>query len=132
MFGLDPSVQAAIATGIFAIIGTYLSVKYKDVILQKPAKPKDRMDTIFDGYENLIKQQQIEINRKGLVISSLEDVIDRLEQELTVTRKLLTSAREELEMATSHSADLRQELVRLKREYSETLEKEKNNGETTK
>ena len=117
--GLDPSVQAAIATGIFAVIGTYLTVKYKDRIIQKADKPKDRMETIFDGYENLIKQQPLEITRKGQVITSLEGVVDRLEKELIVTRKLLDAARDELKTAQQHNVELRDQLGLMKKQYRE-------------
>lgn len=118
--GIDPSVQAAIATGVFAVIGTYLTVKYKDRVIKKADKPKDRMETIFDGYENLIKQQQIEIGRKGQVISSLEGVVQRLEQELQVTRELLGAARDELKMAEKHNRELRIQLEGMKTEYNKT------------
>lgn len=116
--GIDPSVQAAIATGVFAVIGTYLTVKYKDRIVKKADRPKDRMETIFDGYENLIKQQQIEIGRKGQVITSLEGVVQRLEEELKVTRTLLDAARDELKMAEKHNKELRVQLDGMKTEYN--------------
>lgn len=116
--GIDPSVQAAIATGVFAVIGTYLTVKYKDRIVKKADRPKDRMETIFDGYENLIKQQQIEIGRKGQVITSLEGVVQRLEEELKVTRTLLDAARDELKMAEKHNRELRVQLDGMKTEYN--------------
>lgn len=122
--GIDPSVQAAIATGIFAVIGTYLTVKYKDRIINKAEKPKDRMETIFDGYENLIKQQQIEIGRKGSVITSLEGVVDRLEQELNATRELLGAARDELRTATQHNKELREQLNTMKTEYRNNTKKQ--------
>lgn len=118
--GIDPSVQAAIATGVFAVIGTYLTVKYKDRIVKKADRPKDRMETIFDGYENLIKQQQIEIGRKGQVITSLEGVVQRLEEELKVTRTLLDAARDELKMAEKHNRELRIQLDGMKTEYNKT------------
>lgn len=121
--GIDPSVQAAIATGIFAVIGTFLTVKYKDRIVKKADKPKDRMETIFDGYENLIKQQQIEIGRKGQVITSLEGVVQRLEDELRVTRDLLAAARDELKMAEKHNRELRQQLNGMKSEYNKQSSK---------
>ena len=122
-FTVAESVQAAIATGIFAVIGTYLTVKYKDRIIQKADKPKDRMETIFDGYENLIKQQQIEIGRKGQVITSLEGVVNRLEKELAVTRKLLDAARDELATATKHNKDLKTQLGKMKDEYQQAHSK---------
>lgn len=117
--GIDPSVQSAIATGIFAVIGTYLTVKYKDRVVKRSEKPKDRMETIFDGYENLIKQQQIEIGRKGQVITSLEGVVQRLEEELKMTRSLLTAAREDLVMAEKNNTDLQKQLDMMKQEYKD-------------
>lgn len=122
--GVDPSVQAAIATGIFAVIGTYLTVKYKDRIINKAEKPKDRMETIFDGYENLIKQQQVEIGRKGSVITSLEGVVDRLEKELAATRELLGATRDELETAKVHNRDLKVQLESMKTEYRKQQHKQ--------
>lgn len=115
--GVDPTVQAATITGICAIIGTYLTVKYKDRIVNRAEKPKDRMETIFDGYENLIKQQQTEIERKGIVIKSLEGVVQRLEEELATTRRLLDLARDELEEAKTQNGDLKSQLEGMKREY---------------
>lgn len=116
--GIDPSVQAAIATGFFAVLGTYLTVKYKDRIVKKAEKPKDRMETIFDGYENLIKQQQIEIGRKGQVITSLEGVVQRLESELATTRDLLSQAREEIKQSKDQNIELQEQLKEMKREYA--------------
>lgn len=118
--GLDSTVQAAIVTGICAIIGTYLTVKYKDRVISKPEKPKDRMETIFDGYENLIKQQQTEIGRKGQIITSLEGVVRRLEQELETTREMLNVARDELKVATKQNEDLQTQLADMKANYQKT------------
>lgn len=114
---INSEVLIAFIAAAGGIITTYLTVKYKDRIVKRADKPKDRMETIFDGYENLIKQQQIEIGRKGEVITSLEGVVDRLEKELQVTRKLLNTARDELTMATQHNRDLREQLGMMKKEY---------------
>ena len=49
-----------------------LGVKYRDKIIKKEEKPKDRIDIIFDGYESLIKQQKEEIIRKDQLIDRLD------------------------------------------------------------
>lgn len=117
---VDSTVLAAVATGFFAVIGTYITVRYKDRIITKADKPKDRMETIFDGYENLIKQQQTEISRKGLVITSLEGVVQRLEDELKTTRELLVVARDELKTAEQQNRDLTVQLREMKESYAKT------------
>lgn len=117
---VDASVQAAIVTGVCAIVGTYLTVKYKDRVVAKGGKPRDRMDTIFDGYEKLIEQQQEEISRKVQTISTLESAVVRLEAELDETRKLLTKARDELLESKEHNISLRHQLEAMKRDYNAT------------
>ena len=114
---LDSAVTTAMVTGIFAVITTWLSIRFKDKV-KKPSKPKDRMDTIFDGYEKLIVQQQSEIDRKGMVIQSLENVVDRLEQELTRTRMLLDEARTELNESKKQNKSLRHQLESMRKEYA--------------
>ena len=116
----DPAVATALITGIFAVITTWLTIRYKDKVFKKAAKPRDRMDTIFDGYEKLIIQQQSEIERKGVVIQSLENAVDRLEQELTRTRALLDEARIELKESKSQNSKLRHQLDSMRRDYEKT------------
>ena len=78
------------------------------------------METIFDGYENLIKQQQTEVGRKGQIITSLEGVVRRLEQELETTREMLNVARDELKIATQQNEDLQTQLADMKANYQKT------------
>lgn len=117
--GFDNNVLVALIAAIAGIITTWLTVKYKDRVIRKTtsSKPRDRMDTIFDGYERLILQQQTEIERKQGVISSLEDIIDKLEHELETTRSLLSSTKAEMAETRRTNTDLKHHLTRLRKEY---------------
>lgn len=114
----NSQVYIALIAAVGGIITTYLTVKYKDRVIKRTAKPKDRMETIFDGYEKLIVSQQEEISRKSLVINSLEKVIDRLEDELHQTRELLNDARTELEHSVTQNKELKRQLGDMKKDYA--------------
>lgn len=118
MDGSSQQVYVALIAAIGGIVTTYLTVKYKDRVIKRTAKPKDRMETIFDGYEKLIISQQQEISRKSVVISSLERVIDRLEDELHQTRELLNDAREELNRSVVQNEQLKSQLGGMKKDYA--------------
>lgn len=117
--GIDSQVLVAFIAAIGGVITTYLTVKYKDRVIKRADKPKDRMETIFDGYEKLIVSQQEEIVRKSHVINSLEKVVDRLEDELHQTRKLLQDARDELEESTLQNKKLTEQLRGMKKDYGD-------------
>lgn len=110
--GFVALISAAGALGV-AYIANVVAKK------RRTSKPRDRMETIFDGYEKLISQQQVEIERKGVVISSLENVVERLEQELTRTRELLNQAREELSTSREQNEELQMQLMDMKRDYKQ-------------
>lgn len=115
----DGNVLIALIAAVAGIITTWLTVKYKDRIIRKtaPNKPKDRMDTIFDGYERLILQQQTEIERKQGVIQNLENIVDNLEHELETTRELLNATKAEMTETRRTNSDLKHHLTRLRKEY---------------
>lgn len=115
----DGSIVVALIAAAGGIITTWLTVKYKDRVVKRatPGKPKDRMETIFDGYDKLILQQQVEIDRKGVVIHHLEGIVDNLERELATTRDLLTATKEEVAETKRHNAELKAHLVSIRKEY---------------
>ncbi len=126
---ISPEVLIALIAGVGGIVTTWLTVKYKDRVIKKTEKPKDRMETIFDGYEKLIVSQQEEIGRKSHVIKSLERVVDRLEDELHQTRKLLEDAREEVVQSQVQNNLLRKQLDGMKKDYKDeqdSIEQQKN------
>lgn len=117
--GIDSQIAVALIAAVAGIITTWLTVKYKDRIVRKaaPNKPKDRMDTIFDGYEKLILQQQTEIDRKQVVIGNLEDIIENLERELATTRDLLATTKDEVAETKRQNYALKEQLTHMRRQY---------------
>lgn len=117
---MDPAVLVAIIAGLFGVVTTWLTVKYKDKVIKKAERPKDRMETIFDGYEKLILQQQVEIERKSEMITSLESIIGRLQDEVTRTQGLLSAAQSELKETEANNATLKRQLEQMRRDYQKT------------
>ena len=102
-----------------------LGVKYRDKIIKKEEKPKDRIDIIFDGYESLIKQQKEEIIRKDQLIDRLDIANKRLGEALAEaqkvnedTRKLLELTRKELADAKLQNDQLTKQLAVVRQDYS--------------
>lgn len=114
-----------VITTLITVLGGLGTVYIVKVIAKRRKEnlPKDRMETIFDGYEKLIAQQQLEIDRKGAVIGSLENVVRRLEEELGNTRELLKQARTELSTAREQNEKLKTQLSKMRAEYKSDVDK---------
>jgi uncharacterized protein (UPF0548 family) len=117
---MSETVVISVISAVAAVVTTYLTVRYKNRVIKKTEKPKDRMETIFDGYEKLIRQQQVEIDRKGVAIGSLESIILRLEEELTKTKQLLEVAKGDLLQSREQNTLLTRQLEAMKIEYTES------------
>jgi hypothetical protein len=115
----DNQVLIALIAAVAGIITTWLTVKYRNKVVRGhgPNKPKDRMDTIFDGYEKLIMQQQVEIDRKQSVIGNLESIVDNLDRELQTTRDLLSATKDEVAITKRQNIELKDHLQRMRKEY---------------
>lgn len=103
------------------IVTTYLTVKYKDKVFKPKIKtqPISRIDTIFDGYEKLIQQQQLDIERKALFIEHLQKAVDQLRSDLDKTEDLLNDTRTELDREKARSEQLQSQLSSMKKDYNE-------------
>lgn len=101
------------------IVTTWLTLKYKDRIVarNREQKPKDRMDTIFDGYEKLILQQQTDIERKSAQILSTQKIVEQLQKELDDTRELVRQQQDELDENRQLNLELQTQLKDMKKEY---------------
>ena len=98
--------------GIVITYITYVLARKK-----RASGPRDPMSTIFEGYDKLIKQQQVDIDRKGEVITSLENVVKRLETELDHTRQLLNQARTDLSSSRQQNEELKTQLMDMRKQY---------------
>lgn len=117
---MSSEVLVAIVSTIGGVTTTYLTVKYKDRLTKKnnePKPPKDRMDSIFDGYERLIVQLTSDMNRKESSIQRMEGIINQLEEELAKTKKLLEETKADLLEATKNKRELSQQLLAMKKQY---------------
>lgn len=108
--------------GIAALGGiatTYLTVKYRNqyVLNKKPVQSKDRMDTIFDGYENLIKQQQSDIDRKSKLIDHLQEIVDKQREEIARSQDMIDTLRDELADSQKRTKALEYQLSTMKEDY---------------
>lgn len=89
---IDPQVIVATISTIGGIIIAYLAIvaaRYKN----KTGKILSRKDFVYDGYESLILAYQEDSRRKSEAISSLEDTLNNVEQELRTARLALESAK---------------------------------------
>src|SRR5687768_4213386 len=97
---LSDQVVITLISVVGSVVITYITVKYKDRLTRKlKGEPRDRMDTIFDGYEKLIKQQQADIEHKSLNIASLQDIIDRQRRQIEESQGMIDNLKVELEDA---------------------------------
>lgn len=110
---------ALVSTGGTIAVAYIINVVAKK---RRVSKPVDRMETIFDGYEKLIVQQQEEIVRKGATITQLEGAVNRLEEQLDETRKLLNRARGELRESKDHNRQLQVTLDDMKKDYKKATQ----------
>lgn len=115
---MPEGVLIALITGGLGVLGTWLTVKYKDHKAEKPTKPKDRIETIFDGYEKLIREQDKAIATKERQLEQTQGIIDQLQEELNRTREIVTLQQKELEATRESNLALKNELKMLKKQFS--------------
>lgn len=120
----DQGIVVLIST-VGGVVTTYLTVKYKDRVVKKrqKAQSKDRMGSIFDGYERLIVQLTTDMDRKEASISRMEHVINELEQELAKTKTLLHETKLELHESQKQKREISDQLKEMRRQYTSTPSK---------
>ena len=113
------SVIISVISAVSGIVIAYIvNVAAKKVQSKKVEnQPKDRIEQMFDGYERLIKQKDLEDDRKVQAMQALEEelaftlkTIARLEQSLAETQRELEESREE-------NIELRTLLREMRKEY---------------
>lgn len=115
----NSSIIISIVSAVSGIVVAYIvNVAAKKVQTKKAEnQPKDRMEQMFDGYERLIKQKDLEDDRKVKAMQALEEelaftrqTVARLEQSLAETQRELEESREE-------NVELRALLREMRKEY---------------
>lgn len=95
-----------------------VNVASKKVQAKKAEKqPKDRMEQMFDGYERLIKQKDVEDDRKQKYIQTIEQELRLTKEHVGHLERALEATKDELEISRADNAELRAKLDEMRREY---------------
>ncbi len=122
---MNEQIAISLISAVSGVIIAYIvNVAAKKVQEKKERNnPKDRMEQMFDGYERLIKQKDLEDDRKVKAIQTLEE-------ELTITRetvqrleRALIDTQGELEISRQENQELREMLHKMREEYSKKKQK---------
>lgn len=117
--GLSDSVQISIVSAISGIIIAYIvNVMAKKVQETKQKKqPKDRMEQMFDGYERLIKQKDLEDDRKQRYIKIIEDELTATKLHVNKLEEAMDRTNEELAQSRAENQELQDRLTEMRKEY---------------
>ena len=119
---ISEPIAVSIVSAVSGIAIAYIVNVASKRVQQKKAKdgPIDRMEQMFDGYERLIKQKDIEDERKAVLIAELKE-------ELMAARKMVIKLERDLEVSRNENLELIELLSSMRQEYKESM-KEHNNG----
>ena len=95
-----------------------VNVAGKKVQQKKAEKqPKDRMEQMFDGYERLIKQKDLEDDRKQKYIQTIEEELRLTKEHVGHLERALEATKDELNESRVENQELRERLDEMRREY---------------
>jgi len=106
---------SAISGIAIAYIVNVASKKVQKIRAEK--EPKDRMEQMFDGYERLIKQKDIEDGRKAKLMLELEDELSDTRAMVRKLENSLAITHQELGLSRKENKELRDMLVTMRKEY---------------
>lgn len=114
--------QGSTSTQLIIVVGgvltTFIAYYYRDKIAKVGKKPRDRIDIIFDGYEKLLKQQQIESGHKDVVIQRLDKLVEALRAQLNEAERIIGTLKEDLVDERREAAYMRRQLKQMKTDYA--------------
>lgn len=116
---MDQAIIVSLISAASGIAIAYIvNVASKRVQRNKADKqPKDRMEQMFDGYERLIKQKDIEDARKARLIGELEEEIGMTRQMVKNLEHALAVSQRELERSREDNEELKHMLGEMRKEY---------------
>lgn len=127
---LSDAVKISIISTVGGITIAYIvNVLAQKVQAKKAEKqPKDRMEQMFDGYERLIRQKDLEDDRKQRYIKTIEEELQlvkdhagKLEDALDRTNNELAQSRNENKELKVMLEEMRKEYKHLKPEIADTV-----------
>ena len=116
---MNDGVLLSLISAASAIIIAYIvNIASKKVQAKKLKEgPMDRMEQMFNGYERLIKQKDLEDDRKARLISELEKEIEMTRDLVRKLESALADSQRELEISRQENQDLKTMLENMRADY---------------
>ena len=116
---MNDSIAVSLISAASGIVVAYIvNVAAKRVQARKEKQdPVDRMEQMFDGYERLIKQKDLEDARKERQISELEEEIRMTRQMVKNLERALAISQQELQRSREDNQELKDMLEQMREEY---------------
>lgn len=116
---VSENVQISIISAVSGIIVAYIvNIAAKKVQEKKAEKqPKDRMEQMFDGYERLIKQKDLEDDRKQKYIKIIEEELTATKLHVSKLEDAMDRTNDELAQSRVENQELRDQLDAMRKEY---------------
>lgn len=116
---MNDGVLLSLISAVSAIIIAYIvNIASKKVQAKKlKESPMDRMEQMFNGYERLIKQKDLEDDRKARLISELEKEIEMTRDLVRKLESALADSQRELEISRQENQDLKTMLENMRADY---------------
>ena len=116
---MNDSVAVSLISAFSGIVVAYIvNVAAKRVQAMRVRQgPVDRMEQMFNGYERLIKQKDIEDERKARLIDELGEEIKRTRQMVRDLEHALAVSQQELQRSREDNQELKDMLKRMRDEY---------------
>lgn len=120
----DSQVLVSLISMVGGVIVAYITnVAAKRVQARKEKDgPVDRMEQMFDGYERLIKQKDLEDQRKAKLIKELEEEIAMTRRMIKSLEESLAISQRELEISRQDNIELKEMLQSMREEYDRNRE----------
>jgi Skp family chaperone for outer membrane proteins len=122
---MNEAVVLALISTAGGVAIAYLAYKGKQGIdkRNKEKQPKDRMETIFDGYEGFIARQDKALENKDKQLAENQLIINRMQKQIDEMQALIERQREETDREREINKRLHEELERMRDQYTNS-----NNG----
>jgi hypothetical protein len=107
------SVFTVLISVVGSIVITYLTKVYQRRA-EKKRQPKDRIETIFDGYDALILQLRGDLDRKGILIDNLQKLVNSQAKEIERSQGLIAELSEQVKDSAIQISRLQTQLEGLR------------------
>lgn len=116
---MNEQVAISLISAVSGVVIAYIvNVAAKRAQTNKDKKqPKDRMEQMFDGYERLIKQKDVEDDRKQKYIKVIEEELRATKLHVQALEAALAATNDELARSREESKIFQEQLNAMRKEY---------------